>query len=240
MIIPSIDLYEGQCVRLKQGDFEQMTYYPTPVTELAAQFQTSGAEVLHIVDLQGAKDGEISQLSTIAAIRDHFDGVLQVGGGIRSAKHIEALLKLGVDRAVIGSMIVTDPTLTRSLLQDYGNDAIVFALDFKMKDDKACLAIRGWQEDTDLSIEAIIEHYSEIKHVLCTDINKDGMQQGPNHDFYHRLHVQYPHLAIQASGGVTSIADLKMLKTLGIQGAIIGKALHEQQLDLKDALACLK
>lgn len=239
-IIPSIDLKDGTCVRLTQGDFTKVSNYQPKPEEVAYAFSNAGASTLHIVDLDGAKSGKISQIDCIKSIRQNFNGIMQVGGGIRSDNNIDILLNIGINRLVIGSNALLNIEITKEWIKKYSADVIVLAVDFKIEKNIPYLAIKGWQEQTQKSLWNILNLYPEILHVLCTDINKDGMEQGPNLKFYQEIKTRYPNLKIQASGGISTIKDILELEKLGLDGAIIGKALHENKLNLKEAILCLK
>lgn len=239
-IIPSIDIQNGACVRLKQGDFTSVSKYAINPIDGASEFYNSGATVLHIVDLDGAKSGKISQIDCIKAIRGVFKKTIQVGGGIRDDADIDALLNIGIDRVVIGSTAVLDPKKTTRWFEQYGADAIVLALDFMLEDGVPYVMIKGWQEKTKVSVWDVLALYPKLNHVLCTDISKDGMQSGPNSAFYQSIKTRYPNIKVQASGGVSSLDDIKKLAAYGIDAAIIGKAFYEGALDLKTVMTCLK
>ena len=240
IIIPSIDIKNGACVRLIQGDFTQVSSYSSMPCDIAAKFCNWNVPALHVVDLDGAKSGNISQIECIQSIRSSFQRCIQVGGGIRHTEDIDILLKLGVDRIVIGSNAVLDQKTTKKWLEKYGPDVIVLALDFRIKEGQPYLAVQGWQQDTQKNVWSVLDSYPTISYVLCTDISKDGMQTGPNFEFYREIKQRYPALKIQASGGITSIQDISELKKLQLYGAVIGKALYENKLDLQEAILCSK
>ncbi|MFZ9036044.1 MAG: 1-(5-phosphoribosyl)-5-[(5-phosphoribosylamino)methylideneamino]imidazole-4-carboxamide isomerase [Francisellaceae bacterium] len=239
-IIPAIDLINGQCVRLKRGNFDEVTHYePTP-SEIARSSQQDGAKHLHIVDLDGAKSGKTQQFATIETIRRHCDLMIQVGGGISDISDMERLFNLGIDRVVIGSLAIKNPVLTRQALKRFGGDRMVLALDVRIKDDHAFVTTSGWQKTETLSLDTVLSFYQrdKIKHVLCTDIDRDGLLEGLNLDLYHHYQKRYGHISFQASGGVGSLLDLKRLKKIGVPAVIVGKALYEKRFTLKEALAC--
>ena len=190
------------------------------------------------MDLDGARSGVIAQTNCIQSIRGAFGKIIQVGGGIRTERDIESLLNLGMDRVVIGSSAVLDVEKTVSWIDQYGADVIVLALDFCVNDDMPLLAIKGWQEKTNCSLWDVLQLYPKLKHLLCTDISKDGMKIGPNFQFYQEIKERFPGISVQASGGVSSLQDVLKLKSLQVDGAVIGKALYEGQLDLKEAISC--
>lgn len=240
IIIPSIDIQNGNCVRLAQGNFEKVSQYSLNPAYVASKFSATGASVLHIVDLDGAKSGAITQIDCIKSIRQSFKQTIQVGGGIRSENDINTLLKFGIDRIVIGSSAVLDAQKTAGWLKKYGSDVIVLALDFCLDDGIPYVAIKGWQEKTKRTVWDVLESYPTLKHLLCTDISKDGMQIGPNFQFYEAVKEKYPEIKVQASGGISSIQDILELKRLQVDAAIIGKALYESQLDLEEAIVSLR
>ncbi len=238
-IIPSIDIKNGQCVRLKQGDFQQVSVYNQAPEKIAKNFHDAGAEILHVVDLDGAKNGKLTQIEAIRAIRANFQGIIQLGGGIRTREDCEILQKIGINRMVIGSLAIKNPNLCQAWLKEYGAEKIVLALDFNIRDNYPLVAVSGWQSATDISVWQVCADFPNIKHVLATDIGKDGMQVGPNFGFYQELLAKFPKIAIQASGGVSNYQDLKQLQAMGLSGAIIGKALHEAKITLSEAISCL-
>lgn len=240
IIIPSIDIQNGKCVRLTQGDFNQVSIYNDMPAYMAQAFCKRGAITLHIVDLDGAKQGRLTQTKYIKEIRRAFTGQLQVGGGIRTTQDIDELLALGIERVVLGSYAIQNIAQTRAWLAHYGPEKIVLALDFKIQKSLPYLAIHGWQEQTEYTLWEMLDQYPNIIYVLCTDISKDGMQTGPNLDFYQEFVQRYPHIKLQASGGIGKLQDVSQLQQLGVSAAIIGKALYENKFSLEEALQCLK
>lgn len=238
IIIPSIDIQSGNCVRLTQGDFGKVSQYSLSPADVAARFSDTGASILHVVDLDGARSGAITQKDGIKSIRQSFKQIVQVGGGIRSNNDIDELLGFGIDRIVIGSSAVLNISTTSEWLEQYGSDAIVLALDFYLDDGMPYLAVKGWKEKTQRTVWEVLELYPTLENVLCTDISKDGMEAGPNFKFYQEMKARYPKVKVQASGGISSVQDILELKRLEIDAAIIGKALHEGKLDLQEAIAC--
>lgn len=237
-VIPSIDIMDNQCVRLKRGDYAAVTAYARSPAEMATLFHNEGATVLHVVDLLGAKHGAITTWDTLEDIVRAFKGTVQVGGGVRTEEEVQRLLSMGVSRVVMGTSALSSSF--SSWLSTYGAEAIVLAVDFKIRNNVPQVAIQGWTQDTTKSVWEILDEYPAIQHVLCTDIGRDGMQYGPNHAFYQMLVQRYPTLLVQASGGVGTVQDLKQLKEMGVAGAIIGKAIYEQTLSLWEAIECLK
>jgi phosphoribosylformimino-5-aminoimidazole carboxamide ribotide isomerase len=236
IIYPAIDLKEGKCVRLKQGDFNQTTVYSQDPQTVAQQFKEAGAQWLHVVDLDGAKNRKLSQVELVADIAKIFDGNLQVGGGVRTAEDIERLQAAGAKRVILGSICVSSPETVVEWLDKFGVDALVLALDFRIREGQPYLTTSGWQEESQVQLWDIIQKTPLAKHVLCTDISLDGMQQGPNFACYQAFVLRYPHIHLQASGGIRHVEDIKQLTRLGVKGGIIGKALYEGALNLKEAL----
>jgi phosphoribosylformimino-5-aminoimidazole carboxamide ribotide isomerase len=238
-VIPAIDIKSGKCFRLYQGKFEQMTEYAGHPWEIANAYAKSGAHELHIVDLDGAKEGEAVQLSRVAQICQ-LDGLnIQIGGGIRTHRHIKILFADGASRVVIGSMAVTNSKQVKEWMQEFGSDRIVLAFDINMdKKGEPIVVTDGWQTQGSQSLWELIDLYkdAELKHVLCTDINRDGTLQGPNFALYEECQKRYPNILFQASGGIGSLDDLVALKKLKMSGAIVGKALLEKRFTLEEAL----
>jgi phosphoribosylformimino-5-aminoimidazole carboxamide ribotide isomerase len=236
IVIPSIDIKDGKCVRLKQGDFEQMFVYGIKPQDIAKTYSQKGVKTIHIVDLDGAKNGKICQFDTIKLIRDNFEGIIQIGGGIKNNEDIDKLLELKINRIVLGSIAVKDIKKTQEFFKKYGNEIIMLALDFKLINNIPYLAISGWQETSNKTIDVLLAEYPTLKYLLSTDISKDGMQIGFNADFYKILAKKYPKLNIQVSGGVSSLEDINKIKELNIYGAVIGKALFESKISLDDII----
>lgn len=240
IIIPSIDIQNGKCVRLIQGDFKQTSVYHNTPEHIAQIFAAKRATTLHIVDLDGAQHGCLTQTHCIQKIRQHFPGVLQVGGGIRSDQDIEQLFTLGIERIVLGSQAIQNIVQTKAWLSQYSPEKIVLALDFNIRSSIPYVAIQGWQEQTQHTLWEVLDQYPNVIHVLCTDIGKDGMQTGPNFQFYQQFRQRYPHIQLQSSGGISNMQDILQLQQLGVSAAIIGKALYENKLSLEEIWLCLK
>ena len=232
ILLPAIDLYGGKVVRLTKGDYAQMTVYRDDPAAQAADFQAAGAQWLHTVDLEGAKDGTTPNFPVIAAICKKTDLKVEVGGGIRSLDTIQKYLDAGVARVILGTAAVTDPAFLKNALDRFGAQA---AVGVDLKD--GAIAIRGWKETAPERAEDFFARLCGmgVKTVICTDISKDGMLGGTNVELYRDLSRRFP-LDFIASGGVTSIFDLQALKELGLYGAILGKALYAGALDLGEAL----
>lgn len=239
-LIPALDLIDGEVVRLFKGDYDQKKVYKGDAKDLFKEYERAGAKELHLVDLSGAKDPSKRQLALIEKISRCVNVDLQVGGGIRSKEEIKALLNSGVKRVVIGSLAVRDPELCLEILKEFGNEAIVLALDVVLKEDYR-VAINAWQEESDKKLMEVLRFYADrgLKHILCTDISKDGTMQGPNVELYHLIHETFSHINVQASGGVCSLEDLKRLNGI-CSGVIVGKALLEGVFRVEEGIRCLQ
>lgn len=242
-LYPAIDLHSGQCVRLYQGAFDQLTSYGNDPLAVAQHFQSEGAKYLHLVDLEGAKKGAPVHLEVIREIAQNTDLQIQVGGGIRDITQIEQLFDLGVKRVILGSIAISQSALVTQWLYHFGAEKIVLAFDIRMdQQGMPYLASHGWQSDTSTSLWDILEVYAPcaLKHVLCTDIACDGTLQGPNVALYQQCQKRYPQVHFQASGGVSRLADLQKLAHIPVAGVIIGKALYEKRFSLSEAYFVLK
>ncbi|MDP5145459.1 1-(5-phosphoribosyl)-5-[(5-phosphoribosylamino)methylideneamino]imidazole-4-carboxamide isomerase [Shewanella sp. ULN5] len=241
MIIPAIDLIDGQVVRLYQGDYQQKTTFDlSPLAQLQS-YQAQGAKLLHIVDLTGAKDPAKRQISLIGELVAGLSTDIQVGGGIRSEEQVKELLALGVKRLVIGSLAVKEPELVKSWFIKYGSDAICLALDVNINDaGEKIVAVSGWQTGGGKSLESLVAEYQTVglQHALVTDISRDGTLQGANTDLYHELSSAYPNISWQASGGIASLDDVAAVRDSKANGIIIGKALLINNFTVKEAISC--
>jgi len=241
IVYPAIDLRQGKCVRLRQGRFEQATTYADDPVAVARDFAAAGASWLHVVDLDGAKDGNAAQTALVLRIAAESGMQVQTGGGIRSEAQIERCFAGGIARVVVGSLALTNPGLVATWLDRFGRDRLVLALDVKPAEDGSWpVATHGWQKDSGKTVFDVIDEYGAdyMRHVLCTDVSRDGLLAGPNLDLYRALTRRYPKLHIQASGGVAGLDDLRAVKATGAAGAIVGKALYEGKVALAEALAC--
>jgi phosphoribosylformimino-5-aminoimidazole carboxamide ribotide isomerase len=238
LIYPAIDLIEGRCVRLRHGDFDQVTQYGDPIDQAKA-FADAGATWLHIVDLDGAKAGATVQTSLIATIVGRAGLSVQCGGGVRAAKDVKTLFEAGVARVVVGSVAARAPETVKAWLLENGPEKLCCAFDVRPKGEGYVIAIAGWRETTDLSLFDTLMSYADgtLKHVLITDITRDGDLAGPNIQLISDLTRNFTSLRIQASGGVSSLDDLSVLKRAGAAGAIVGRALYERRFLLEAALA---
>jgi len=241
MIIPAIDLIDGAVVRLYQGDYNQKTQYTLDPVEVVHSYADQGAEWLHIVDLTGAKDTDKRQLELIRNMVDTKRMKFQSGGGIREEREVAQLLESGVSRVVIGSLAVKQTELVKSWVKQYGPEHIVLALDINIDDDgNKFIATHGWQENSGVSLEQILEAFAEVdaKHVLCTDISRDGTLQGSNVALYTEVSKQFPNVSWQASGGIGGLDDIRALRPTGVGGVILGRALLEGKFTVEEAIAC--
>ena len=232
LIFPAVDLFEGKAVRLFKGDYNRMTVYSENPPEIALDFKSSGAEWIHIVDLEGAKSGETPNLNTIYAIKAATGLKCEVGGGIRSLEVIEKYVSAGLDRVILGTAAVTDEEFLKAAADKYG-DKIAVGVDIK----DGFAAIRGWMEKSALTADDMCRKMQNfgIGTLICTDISKDGAMVGTNVELYRELSEKYS-LDIIASGGVSSIEDVKRLRALDLYGAIVGKAYYTGAINLKEAI----
>ena len=233
IILPAMDLIGGKAVRLQQGRFDAVTTYPTQPLDALRQFAAAGANWAHIVDLDGAKAGRPVQADLICELAGSAPLSLQVAGGYRDRDQIARVMDAGVARVVIGSLAVERPELVREWIADFGPDRITLSLDVRVIDGVPMVAIAGWTEDSGVSLWDVAGRLLNARHLLVTDIGRDGMLKGPNFDLYEEIAERLPDLKVQASGGVSSLADLERLRT---DGAIVGKALWEGRFALEEAL----
>ena len=236
LIYPAIDLYQGKAVRLYRGDYAQMTVYSDNPPKIALDFISKGADHIHLVDLEGAKSGEIPNFDTVRAIKAATGAFCQIGGGIRSMEVIDRYLAAGLDRVILGTAAVTEPGFVEEAVKRYG-DKIAVGIDIK----DGFVAIRGWTEKSALNAMdfAAKMHKIGVKTLICTDISKDGAMEGANHALYKALSQQFT-MNIIASGGVSSMEDVQKLAAMKIHGAIIGKAYYTGAIDLEDAIEVSK
>ncbi len=233
LIIPAIDLYEGKAVRLLKGDYAKMTVYEESPARLPAVFQAEGAKAIHVIDLQGARDGETPNLKLISAMKADTPLLMQVGGGIRTMEIVSRYLEdARVDRVIIGTAAVTDPGFVEQAVRRY-QDRIAVGVDIR----DGLVAIHGWTASSGLEAFAFCRRMEEIgvKTIISTDISRDGALEGANRDLYQRLSEELS-VHIIASGGVSGVDDIIALKQLGLYGAIVGKAYYEGRLPLRTAI----
>jgi phosphoribosylformimino-5-aminoimidazole carboxamide ribotide isomerase len=235
-LIPAIDLRDGRCVRLLQGDFDRETRYSVDPVELAEHYRALGARALHVVDLDGARQGVPVNLPVIRRMRAAAGVDVQLGGGIRARASLEQALAVGA-RAVVGSLAVSDPELVASWLEEFGSDRLTLALDVRVSaDGTPMIATHGWTRASTSSLGAAIDRFAAVglKHVLCTDIERDGALSGPNVELYRDCVSRWPGIAFQASGGVRDVGDLTVLAATGVAATVSGKALLEGRLKAEE------
>jgi len=239
ILYPAIDLLDQRVVRLHKGEFDAVTDYGDDPIAVARSFRDAGAEWVHVVDLAGARDGQRNQTDIIRQICD--TGIkVQTGGGVRSKAGVEALLERDVSRVIVGSMAVIQPDKVADWIRIYGSEHICLALDVRKEGGIYKPAIKGWLEGSGRGLDAVLAGYDAVtlRHCLVTDINRDGDLSGPNLDLYDDLVVRYPKIDWQASGGISSLDDIRAVKQLGMAGAISGKAIYEGRFTLVEALSC--
>jgi phosphoribosylformimino-5-aminoimidazole carboxamide ribotide isomerase len=231
-IIPAIDLIEGKCVRLSQGDFAQKKIYHENPLEVARKFEQFGIKRLHLVDLDGAKNGQVTNLKTLESIARNTNLVIDFGGGIKNDTDMESIFAAGASLASIGSIAVKDPAKFFSWVDQYTSEKILLGADVREKK----LAINGWQTDTELKILPFLDNYCNrgVTQIFCTDISLDGVLQGTAIELYSEILNHFPHLKLIASGGVSKIEDVYELDKIGCSGVIIGKAIYEGRIKLED------
>ena len=231
-IIPAIDLIDGKAVRLQKGDYNKVTVYSDSPAEVAESFERDGAKMLHVVDLDGAKDGTTANFDTVKEIIRRTGLSVEIGGGVRNIERVKKYIDIGVDRIIIGTAAVTDPDFLKEAVKLYG-EKIVVGVDVK----DGYVAIKGWIEVSEVSCYDFCKTLCElgVKTVICTDISKDGMMSGTNLELYRDLNRRFG-MNIIASGGVSSIDDVCALKEMDIYGAILGKALYTGAIKLSDAV----
>ena len=232
ILIPSIDLRNGRCVRLLKGNFDAETRYDLEPHELLQRYRALGATWLHVVDLDGAKHGRLANRSVILRLASQKALHIQVGGGVRSKAVVDDLLRNGIDRVIVGSAAVEKPAEVQAWIKKYGAEKIGLAFDIRHVNAAPRVLIRGWTKESKLTLWEAIDSYLPhgLKHVLCTDVELDGALQGPAVALYVEAVKRYPQIAWQASGGVRSAADLAALAALGAAAAISGKALLEEMI----------
>jgi phosphoribosylformimino-5-aminoimidazole carboxamide ribotide isomerase len=238
-VIPAIDLRAGRVVRLKQGDYAQQTTFDFDPRELARDYAGAGATWLHLVDLDGARGGSLENLAVIEAIAR--DGMpIQAGGGVRSEADVQRLFDAGVSRVVLGSLAIREPAMVEGWLAARGAERFTLALDTLNRDGAWTLPSAGWTETESRTLDDLAPWYAErgAKHLLCTDIDRDGMLAGFNLDLYRYLAKAVPSMAVQASGGVRSLEDIRAARDAGARGVILGRALLEGRFSLREALSC--
>ena len=231
-IIPAIDIIDGKCVRLTQGDYAQKKIYNEHPLEVAAAFEDAGLRRLHLVDLDGAKAGSIRNWKVLETLAGKTGLIIDFGGGIKTAADVDIVFNSGAALATVGSIAVKDAGLFSDWLRDYGAEKFLLGAD--VKEEK--IAVHGWQETTEIWIYDFIREYMErgVRQVFCTDVSKDGLLQGPALDLYRMIVKEFPELHFIASGGVSGMDDLHHLEEAGCKGVIIGKAIYEGRIRLSE------
>ena len=233
LIYPAIDLYDGKAVRLFKGDYDEMTVYSNDPPQIAKDFIAAGADHIHVVDLEGAKDGTTPNFETVCAVKRVADNAfVEIGGGIRSDETVARYLDAGIDRVILGTAAVKDQAFLRRMVDRYA-EKIAVGIDVR----DGCVAVKGWTEISEYRLDEFAQLMQDIgvRTIICTDISRDGAMRGTNHEMYRRLSSALD-IDIVASGGVSSIEDVKQLAELGIHGAIIGKAYYTGAIDLAEAV----
>lgn len=231
-IFPAIDLVDGKAVRLFKGDYSQMTVYNENPLEVARDFEKAGAKFIHLVDLEGAKSGETPNIATVEKIVKNTNLFAEIGGGIRNLETVKKYIDIGIDRVILGTAAVNDEEFLKKAVEIWG-EKIAVGVDIK----DGFVAIKGWLEKSQYAAFDFCKKMQDIgvKTLICTDISKDGAMQGTNHGLYRELSEKFS-MQITASGGVSSIEDIKKLRSLDLYGAIIGKAYYTGAIDLKEAI----
>lgn len=236
ILLPAIDLYEKKAVRLYKGDYENMTVYSENPIEIARDFEACGCRYIHMVDLEGAKDGTTPNLSIVEQVAQETALFVEIGGGIRTMETVERYLNAGVSRVILGTAAVNDETFLQAAVSKFGEKIAVGA---DVKD--GYIAIKGWLEKSAITLDAFLQKMEAIgvKNIICTDISKDGAMRGTNLALYRQLSQKYK-MDITASGGVSTLEDIRQLRQMDLYGAIIGKAYYTGAIDLREALEVAK
>lgn len=231
-IIPAIDIIDGKCVRLTQGDYTRKKVYNENPLEVAMEFENAGLSYLHLVDLDGARAGKVINWKVIESIAQRTKLIVDFGGGIKTGDEISRLFQSGVRQVNLGSIAVKDPALVGKWIGKFGGEKIILSADVRDEN----IAISGWLKDSAINIADFIQDYIRmgITYVTCTDISTDGMLQGPNLDLYSKLLAKFPSIKLAASGGVSNMGDIHALRNIGVDGVIVGKAIYEGRVDLKE------
>ena len=231
-IIPAIDIIGGKCVRLTQGDYGKMKVYREDPVEVAREFEDADLEYLHLVDLDGAKKGRVVNWKVIESIQAKTALKVDFGGGVKTEAEVNELLEMGLNQINIGTMALQKPEVFIEWINRYGSENFILSAD--VKNEKVQLS--GWVEGSDITIYDLVAKFETagLKYITCTDINTDGMLQGPNFGLYKKLKKKFPKLNIVASGGITSVDDLEELKYIKVFGAIVGKAIYEHKIKLSE------
>lgn len=231
-IIPAIDIIDGKCVRLTEGDYSRKTIYNDSPGDVACQFEDAGVRRLHLVDLDGAKAGSVKNLAVLEEIKSRTDLLVDFGGGIKTESELKNVLNAGAAYATVGSLVVQQPVEFQRWISTYGSDRFFIGADVR----SGKIAVNGWLEQTDVDLVEFIKMQMDnrVHYFFCTDISKDGKLEGPAEELYRRLIAQCPGLRLVASGGVSSMDDVQRLGELGCEGVIVGKAIYEGRITMKE------
>lgn len=231
-IIPAIDILDGKCVRLSKGEYASKKIYSEKPLEVAKAFEDHGLKRLHVVDLDGAKSNHIVNYHTLYEIASNTSLTIDFGGGIKGDADLHIAFDNGASMVTLGSIAVRNPETLLEWIRYYGTDRIILGADVKNQK----IAINGWEEESEVELNAFLKHYTEngIKQVLCTDINRDGLLQGPSIELYQKILEEFPGLYLMASGGVSSLDDIYQLEQSKVSAVVLGKALYERKISLKE------
>ena len=229
-IIPAIDIIDGRCVRLAKGDYDRQKVYDAQPLDMAKAYEDAGVKRLHLVDLDGAKAGGPQNLATLEQIASHTSLEIEFGGGIKSGDALRAAFDSGATYAIAGSIAARQSELFSEWLLAYGPEKMILGADLR----NGKVSVSGWMEDMDLTIDDLIARFPAVTQIICTDISKDGMLQGPAFDLYTDLQCRYPAIDFTVSGGISSMADIERLSAEGLRKVIVGKAIYENRITLKD------
>ncbi|MDP3976017.1 MAG: 1-(5-phosphoribosyl)-5-[(5-phosphoribosylamino)methylideneamino]imidazole-4-carboxamide isomerase [bacterium] len=231
LIIPAIDIIDGQCVRLLKGDYDRQTTYSKTPVEMAKYFESCGADKIHFVDLNGARACRLINVETIADVCRSVSIPVEVGGGIRTVENIQNLFNLGVSQVVIGSLAVENPELLKGFLRQFGSEKIIVGIDVL----NGIPRVSGWREGSSVTVDELLQGLAQagVRTITSTDISRDGTLSSPNFEQYEYLVQTYPQLNIVASGGVSCPEDVRKLEEIGVAGVIIGKAIYEGKINLQ-------
>ncbi len=235
IILPAIDIIGGRCVRLSQGDYNQQTQYEAMPVDMVKQYVTHGFKRIHVVDLDGAKASSPQNLDTLSELAAVPGAEIEWGGGIKSVEALRAVLDAGAKYAVVGSVAAKQPELFEQWLRMFGHERIVLGADVR----EGRVAVNGWQEEMDVTIDDLVDRFLKygLSQVICTDISRDGMLQGPATELYVRLQKKYPKVDFTVSGGISSMADIHALKAAHLRRVIVGKAIYEGRITLDELYA---
>ncbi len=230
-IIPAIDIIDGKCVRLTQGDYAQKKIYNENPLEIAKQFEAAGFRYLHLVDLDGAKAKKVINLKVLEQIASQTSLHIDFGGGVQSDEDLQKVFKAGAKQITAGSIAIRNPDLVQKWIDSYGTEQIILGADVRNEQ----IAVSGWQEVARQSLWEFLDFYEKkgIQYVICTDVNKDGLLQGTATNLYEKILRKFPRLKLIASGGVASLQDIQALQRIGVEGVIIGKAIYEAKISLQ-------